>query len=168
MLTATCKPVLADDRTKPKSEAFIVMVVSLLGPLWPQFVKENVAVSRSLLYLILWGCVHFKMVLSQCCIHAHYFVSSCTRLVCSYQWWGQAPALCSLLGCLFIQLISGEGFQQWTLLPLSCPTIKFQSFMYYWAQNCQLKSFQPEREFVGWRSLWLQGESGADISAFIW
>jgi len=77
MLAATFKPVLADDRTKPKSEAFIVMVVSLLGPLWPQFVKENVAVCPEVCFTTFYEAV---CILKWCCLSAAFMLITLSHL----------------------------------------------------------------------------------------
>lgn len=65
VLSASCKPVLSDDRTKTTFEAFVVMAIHLLSPLWCSFVKAAVApVSQRLLHCLLLACPDFKTVLS--------------------------------------------------------------------------------------------------------
>lgn len=147
------------------------MIFSLLSSLWPSFVKENVAVCPGACFTTFYEAACFQ---NSAVSVPHSFSWLCLILhmvgvqlpVVRAGTWVVLPAWVPLHSAHFKGRISAVSSAA-PLLSLSCLTIKFQSFMCYWTQNCQLKFFKPEREFVGWRSLWLQDESGADICLYL-
>lgn len=90
------------------------MVFSLLSPLWPSFIKENVAACPEACFTTFYEAA---CISKWCCLCAAFILITLSRL--AHVWCAAAigegrylDTTCSLLRCLFIQLISGEGLQR--------------------------------------------------------